>query len=144
MPFCKYCHGEISRFDEDVCPHCGAPSPIDEGYKTMDVTKTIHDLNLPKDLYRSRSRIVYALLCCLLGVFGVHSFYARYYKRGGIELGGTIVLVAGIGSLLYFTAFPSVWAYLIPLICLYAIAIGFGIFYFLYDSVKDGKGELLR
>ena len=55
-----------------------------------------------------------------------------------------VALVAGIGSLLYFTALPTVWAYLIPILCLYAFFIGFGVFYFLYDSVKDGKGELLR
>lgn len=144
MPTCRHCHNQISRFDVDVCPYCGTASPIEEGYKTMDVTKTIGDLKLPKELYKSRSRLSAALLSFFLGPFGFHFFYLRKPIAGILALLATCFGIAGLGTLVYWFAFRSIWAFLIFVIIDYAVYAGFGLFYLTYDSAKDGKGELLR
>lgn len=145
MPYCKYCHREITRFDSDICPHCGGKKPLEDNYKTMDVTQTLTGVKLEGELYRSKSRKTFALLCCLAGYAGAHSFYLGKNLRGAIELLISILIIGGFGSLLYFAAAKSFLCYLIPALLVVAFYVAAGVFYlFNGQSLKDGHGELLR
>ena len=125
MPYCKYCHREITRFDSDICPHCGGKKPLEDNYKTMDVTQTLTGVKLEGELYRSKSRKTFALLCCLAGYAGAHSFYLGKNLRGA--------------------AAKSFLCYLIPALLIVLFYFAAGVFYlFNGQSLKDGHGELLR
>jgi TM2 domain-containing membrane protein YozV len=56
-----------------------------------------------------KSRTTYIVLGALLGALGAHSFYAGYYKKGGIQLAIT-VLTLGFGS-------PMSWMWAVIDIC---------------------------
>jgi len=56
-----------------------------------------------------KSRTTYILLGALLGAFGAHSFYAGYSKKGGIQLGITL-LTLGFAS-------PMSWMWAVIDIC---------------------------
>ena len=145
MPSCKYCHQEISKFDTDICPHCGARRPIDPNYKTMDITKNIKTVagdgyELPK----SRSQKVYGILCMTLGWLGVHDFYIYMPKRGAMHLIATILLVLIVGLPVFFAAWPNPLAFIIPLLVAILAHIPLGYVYWKVESPKDGRGEFLR
>ena len=75
MPKCRNCGKDIKRYEDDICPHCGCANPVPKNYETMDVTKTIKKMAAENsDLYRSKSKRAYVLLCLLLGFFGAHNF----------------------------------------------------------------------
>ena len=45
MPKCKYCHGNITKFDKEQCQLCGALRPLDENSEeTSDITRVIDTL----------------------------------------------------------------------------------------------------
>ncbi len=145
MPNCKFCHKEISKFDTDICPHCGGIHPIDPNYKTMDITKNIktvagEDFQLPK----TRSQKTCGILCMALGWLGVHDFYIYMPKRALIHILVTLVLVLGIGFPVYFAAWPNPMAFLIPLIVVILAHIPLGYVLWKVESPKDGRGEFLR
>jgi hypothetical protein len=56
-----------------------------------------------------KSRTTYIVLGALLGALGAHSFYAGYYKKGGIQLAITL-LTLGFGS-------PMSWMWAVIDIC---------------------------
>jgi hypothetical protein len=56
-----------------------------------------------------KSRTTYIVLGALLGALGAHSFYAGYYRKGGIQLAIT-VLTLGFGS-------PMSWMWAVIDIC---------------------------
>jgi len=146
MARCKYCHREISRVrDADICPYCGGVKPIDDDFRTLDVTSVIDPVKGQYKTYRSRSRKTAALLCALLGYFGVHRFYLYYPLRGFLCIAITLALVGGVGSILAFVAKMPIWlSYLIPFL---AVWIFYVIFSFLLkgqNSLKDGRGEFTR
>jgi hypothetical protein len=144
MPQCKNCHREISKFDSDVCPFCGTPHPIDDNYKTKDMTQFVDPVSGDYKLYKSKSKLVAGLLCALLGEFGAHSFYLGFWKRGLIELGVTLLLIGGVGSLLFFVSPLSFWGYLIPWFALIVVYAIISYRYFQGESTKDAAGEFLR
>lgn len=144
MPYCRHCHEEISKFDTDICPHCGGDKPIATGYKTMDVTRafgTIEGRQMPK----TRSQKTFAILAMTFGYFGVHNFYIFRPKRGLIDILITLALVGGMGSALFFSgALVSAMAFLTPFFAVWLCHILLGVYYMKIESPKDGKGEFLR
>ena len=145
MPNCKFCHQEISKFDTDVCPHCGAIRPIDPNYKTMDITKNIKTVagdgfELPK----TGSQKTYGILCMTLGFLGIHDFYIHLPKRGFAHILATLVLVLGIGMPVFFAAWPNPFAFLIPLFVVMLAHVPLGYVLWKIESPKDGRGEFLR
>lgn len=145
MPYCKNCHKEITKFDTDICPYCGEEKPIDENYVTMDMTQHIDPQAKGYKLYKSKSHRLFSLLCLFFGYFGIHNFYLGFTKRGFIDLGVTVFIVAGAGCVLFFTKLlANAWAFLIPFFALWIFYIALGIVYFRKDSLKDSNGEFLR
>ncbi len=145
MPNCKYCHREISKFDTDVCPHCGAIRPIDPNYKTMDITKNIktvagENFELPK----TRSQKVFGILCMMLGWAGIHDFYIYLPKRGLLHILVTLVLTLGIGLPLFLTVWPNPLAFIIPFLLAWVAHVPLGYVLWKIESPKDGRGEFLR
>ena len=144
MPYCKSCHKEISRLDNDVCPYCGEKNPIDRDYATKDVTSHINPIEGGYELYKSKSHKAYAILCMTLGFFGIHDFYVGFWKRGLAFLTAFIVLIGGFGSLLYFLAWPSFWAYLVFVFAFILFDVALGVVLLLKEPLKDAEGEFLR
>lgn len=150
MPNCRNCKREISRFDKDVCPHCGTLDPIGDGYKTRDMTSFVDPLHPDYKLYKSKSRKVTAILCLLLGFLGIHNFYLGFAKKGWWEavISLIIINVFGLGLCLvsFFKLFvmPYVVCYLIPFGVVFIAFALRSIHYFTKDSLKDASGEFLR
>lgn len=144
MPYCRHCHQEISKFDTDICPHCGGEKPIASGYKTMDVTRTFGTVE-GKKMPKTKSQKVFSVLAMLLGYFGVHNFYIYRYSRAVIDILITVVLVASVGSGLFFSGLiPNALAFLIPFFAIWVCHILLGIYYGRIEAPKDGRGEFLR
>lgn len=144
MPNCKYCHKTISTFDNDICPHCGALNPIEEDYKTKDITSFIDPVSGEYKLYKSKSKKTFLILNATLGIFGASYFYLGFLLKGFICLFSSLVLILGIGFALFFTCLNNAFAFLIPffaLICFYLIRT---IFLSKDDTLKDKNGEFLR
>jgi len=58
----------------------------------------------PGDERQPKSRMTYIMLGIFLGIFGAHSFYAGYWKRGALQLGLTVL------TLFYGAIITAVWA----------------------------------
>lgn len=58
---------------------------------------------------QAKARLTYILLGILLGVFGVHNFYAGYVKRGAVQLALTL--------LTFFYASVIVWIWAVVEVC---------------------------
>ena len=144
MAKCKYCKKDISRFDADICPHCGGLNPIEGTYQTLDITQAFKGVENEGELYRSKKKKTAIILGATLGFFGAQWFYLGFAKYGVIELVSTLVLTLGVGLPLFFTVLPNVLAFLIPFAVCYFIGIIFVIRLVLDVSPKDGNGELLR
>ena len=147
MPYCKSCHQEISKFDTDVCPHCGTPNPIDSSYRTMDITRDFASVKGSlEDLPRTKSHKTFVTLCMTLGAFGAHNFYISRPKRALCDLLATLMMVVGLGTAFYFIfpALANAGAYFIPLGVMMLLYVLQGVFYLKQDSLKDGRGEFLR
>ncbi|HAS55658.1 MAG TPA: hypothetical protein DEF61_04330 [Firmicutes bacterium] len=145
MPYCKFCHHEISKFDRDVCPFCGGVNPIDSEYKTMDVTRQIGKIKDEVELYKSKSHLSFSLYAMFLGMFGVHNFYIKKTKLGIINLITSFLFEISLGLILYFTgAIKNALAFLLPFLILFLFYLIVGLIYLKKDSLKDGEGEFLR
>jgi TM2 domain-containing membrane protein YozV len=145
MPKCRYCHKEISALlDKDVCPYCGIKNPIEDNYKTKDMTAFVDPVTGNYKLYKSKSKRLTGLLCLTLGYFGVHNFYLRFFKKALLDIAITLVAVGGIGSLLFFLTPLGVWGYLIPFFAVWLGFVGLSVYFYKKDSLKDGNGEFLR
>lgn len=145
MPTCRNCHKEISAFDKDVCPYCGTPHPIDDNYKTKDMTQFVDPVTGNYKLYKSKTRKAAGLLCLFMGFSGAQYFYLEELKRGILSLVITILLIGGVGSALFFlTPLSSAWAYLIPFFADWLFYICYSFVFFFKDSIVDGNGEFLR
>jgi hypothetical protein len=145
MPQCKNCHREISNFDTDICPYCGTPHPIDDNYKTMDMTSHIDPVTGKYELYKSKSKTTAGLLCLFLGIFGAPYFYIKFPKKGLLAILATILVVGGSGSFLYFfEVLPIYLAFLTPLGVMWVYWAVYSVYFFRKDSLKDGNGEFLR
>jgi TM2 domain-containing membrane protein YozV len=144
MPQCKNCHREITKFDNDVCPYCGTPHPIDENYKTKDMTQFVDPVTGNYQLYKSKSKKTAALLAIFLGWTGANFFYLGYKKNGVIALLVSLLLIAGGGSLLFFLAKMGWLGYLTSFAIAWILYPGLAIRYLKSDTYKDANGEFLR
>lgn len=144
MPKCKYCHRNISSFDTDICPYCGEKNPIEENYKTKDITQFVDPIKGEYELYKSKSKKKAVILMATLGMFGAPYFYLGNYKKAVIILTVSIILIVGFGFLLYYTCLNNALAFLIPFFCLLFIYGLDAIFLSKNDTLKDCNGEFLR
>lgn len=144
MPTCKNCHRNISKFDSDVCPYCGEKDPIESSYKTKDVTQFVDPLSGEYELYKSKSKKTMVILMMTLGLFGVPYFYIGKKKEGFIALFSSLVIIGGVGCLLFFTCLSNAWAFLIPFFALYLLYLILGFVLKGNDSLKDNNGEFLH
>lgn len=146
MPICKNCHRTISKFDNDMCPYCGAENPIEDNYKTNDVTSFIQASGTDARLYKSKSHKVAGFLCAFLGYFGIHNFYLGFTKKAIIELVASLLVIAGVGCALFFLLEPlkNAFAFLAPFALVWILYIIGSFQYFNNDSLVDSNGELLR
>lgn len=147
MPTCRNCHKEISAFDKDVCPYCGQPHPIDENYKTKDMTQFVDPVSGNYKLYKSKSRKATGFLCLFLGFTGAPFFYLEEFKKGIISVVATLLIVGGIGTALFMLV-PMTrglgLAYIIAFLLNWIYYIVLSFVFFFKDSLKDGNGEFLR
>lgn len=145
MPECKNCHREISKFDSDVCPFCGTPHPIDDNYKTKDMTSFVDPITGNYKLYRSKSRKAAFALCLSLGWAGAHFFYLGFLKKGLISIVVSLLIIAGVGlPLFFFLPLLSFWSFVIAFGLCWIIYLPLAIKYLFSDSYKDANGEFLR
>ena len=143
MPRCRNCGREITRFDHDICPHCGAKRPIEPGYETMDMTGFIDRMGGGvEELRPARKEKTYRALLFLLGFLGADLFYLGKWERALIVLLGGILLAALIALGLYFVPGIGLWGILIG-----ASALILGnlvrAFLSLGREVRDRDGEAL-
>ena len=145
MPKCRYCHESISRLDKDICPFCGGKKPL-EGIddSTIDITKVFDPLQLKEKKLNPRSKKVAGILSICLGIFGVDEFYIFRSKRALITLIITLLLIGGLGTILFLFALKNVFGFLIPYFVLEAYFIFKGIYILTSPTVKDGRGEFLK
>jgi hypothetical protein len=145
MPQCKNCHREITKFDNDVCPYCGTLHPIDENYKTKDMTQFVDPVTGNYQLYKSKSKKTTALLAVFLGWVGAHFFYLGYKKFGIFAILGSVAIIGGVGSLLCFTNTGLGYlGYLVAFIIAWVIYPFYSLKYIKSDTYKDANGEFLR
>jgi TM2 domain-containing membrane protein YozV len=144
MPQCKNCHREITKFDNDVCPYCGTPHPIDENYKTKDMTQFVDPVTGNYQLYKSKSKKTAALLAIFLGWTGAHFFYLGYKRNGWIALLASLVLIGGGGSLLFFFSGLGWLGYLTAFLVAWIVYPPLAVRYLKSDTYKDANGEFLR
>ncbi len=146
MPKCKACGEELSRLDKDICPFCGTRKPL-EGIDnvTQDFTKAFDPIKCNLEEVKHKSKIVAGILAIILGVFGAHMFYLKRAKYGFILIGITVLFIATLGCVLFFTgAIPNVLAFLIPYFILETLMIISGVMILTRHDFVDGNGEFLR
>lgn len=144
MAQCKYCHEPISRLDKEVCPFCGGLKPLEgTDTSTQDVTKVINQLDGGIEI-KQKKRIIAALLAFILGFLGLHDFYLGKFKKALIWLGISIVLIGGVGSLIFFVGWANPFAYLIPYFVIELFMIFVGVGYLIRHDVTDARGEFLE
>ena len=145
MPECRNCHREISKFDNDVCPFCGTPHPIDENYKTKDMTSFVDPVTGDYKLYKSKSKKTASILAFSCGFTGAPFFYLGFMKKGIATLAIFLLCYAAIAlPLFFFFKTLSFWSFLIPLILAFLGSVPLGIRFLKNDSLKDANGEFLR
>lgn len=149
MPKCKYCHGNITKFDKEQCPLCGALRPLDENSEeTSDITRVIDTLTdeEKEHVYKPRSHKANSLLLMFLGMFGVDAFYLGFFKYGIIRLVVNLVLYGVLFVVLYFFVFTAniLLSALIPFGVLFVIYFIFGIISFFKTPIKDSNGVFLK
>ena len=144
MAKCKYCHESITRLDREVCPFCGGLKPL-EGTddSTQDITKVIGQVDHVENL-KLHSKLTAALLAFFLGIFGANLFYLGKTKKALIVLAISLLFIGGLGSLIFFLAWSSPFAYLIFYFVLEALMIGVGIGYLVKHNITDSNGAFLK
>ena len=144
MAKCKYCHQDITRLDKEVCPFCGGYKPLEgEDGSTQDITKVIGDIQGAEEI-KLHSRVVAAILAFVLGVFGAHLFYIGKVKKGLITLACSLVFIFGLGSLIFFFAWPTLLVYVLFYLVIEALMIGVGIGYLVKRNITDSNGAFLK
>ena len=143
MPTCRNCGREITRFDQDICPHCGAKRPIEPGYETMDMTGFIDRMGGGvEELRPARKEKTYRILLFLLGFLGADFFYLGKWERGLAVLFGGILIAGILAAGLYFVPGIGFWGILIA--CLLLILGNLvRAFLSLGREIRDRDGEAL-
>ena len=145
MAKCKYCHESISRLDKEVCPFCGGLKPLDgTDTSTQDVTKVIDQLENPVEI-RHKKRLIALLLAIFCGFLGLDQFYLGKHKKGFITLTISLLLICGIGSILFFAVkWHSPLAFLIPYFVIECYCLYLALCYLTNNSIQDAYGEFLE
>lgn len=145
MPNCKNCGSRLTKFDKDRCPVCGFEHPLDGvSSETVEITSQI-DINTPD--YKNakiKKRKTFLIFSILLGFTGLQFFYLGYKKWGIITLFSSLILIVGLGALLYFVTPLSFYSFLFSLSISYLINIILGIIIFFDEKIKDAYGGVIR
>ncbi len=144
MPNCRHCGSRITKFDKDMCPVCGGKLPLDG--VSSDTIEVTSEISLSNEGFKTKKKLTFVLLSCLIGWTGASFYYLKQYKAGIIWLIINVALLAGGFVGLYFT--PGInlaLAILIPLLIVYTANIAYGlIINFKSVSLKDRDGNYLR
>ncbi len=143
---CKSCGATLSKLDKEICPFCGTRHPL-EGMEdvTQDITKAFTPISEEFVRTKPKSKKVAMILAFLLGFVGAPSFYLGRIKQGFILISISLVLIGGLGSILFFTGvLANALAYLIPFFAIEAVCIAGGLKLYLSSSVTDSRGEFLK
>ncbi len=148
MPKCKFCGENITKFDKEICPFCGGKKPL-EGNDTFtsDITQTINTVDKVKvNKFKERKKLVNALLCMFLGIFGADSIYLGKIKLGISRLLVSAIYISALFCLLYFmpTGLNLGFCLLISIGSIFLVYFAIGISYLFVDGKKDVNGVYLR
>lgn len=144
MPRCKYCHSEITKFDTDICPKCGERNPIDDDYRTMDITQHIDPQTGDFKLYKSKSKKLTLFLMALFGPLAFDEFYRGFIGRAIANLLLTIAVVGGLGTCLLLLDLIQPWFYFVLYGIVWVCHMLRALIVSRNDSLKDARGEFLR
>ena len=140
----KYCNELISSLDKEVCPFCGGRYPLEgNSNETEDFTKSFEAIPV-EDNFKLRSKVTSFILFILLGFLGVGHFYLGFKKRGLIALAISLVLIGGVGSLIFFLAWKNILIYVFIYLAILVVNIIIGLNYLLRHDLKDNNGEFLK
>lgn len=99
---CRYCGSDLTPNGTRACPFCSKTIPASAkicSFCGEDVSfgargaSGISDAPASQIIARSeKSRGIFIILGVLLGLLGVHNFYAGYYGKGAAQLAITVVL----------------------------------------------------
>ena len=146
MPKCRNCNNPISRLDKEICHFCGVKDPLlGEDTSTKDFTQAFDPLSVNIETVKPKSKKKTAILAFTLGFLGAHMFYIGQIKTGIIIALVSLLFIAGLGCLLFFTgAIANVLAFLIPYFVVELAMIICGIFILRSNDLCDARGEFLR
>jgi len=150
MPKCKYCGENITKFDKEICPCCGAKKPLaGNGCETTDITESIKTI-APDDEarinFKPKKKIINGLLCMFLGVFGLDSLYLGYKTRFLVRLIVNAILYICLVLVFYFTNQNSapLFIFLLPFAIIFTVYFVIGIVLLLLKNKKDSNGAFLQ
>ena len=84
---CPDCARQIST-EAIACPGCGRPI---RASASVSGAAAVQLRPIPVVVNPTKSRGVYIILGVLLGLLGIHNFYAGYYGRGAAQLAITLI-----------------------------------------------------
>lgn len=151
MPKCKYCHGNITKFDKERCPLCGALKPLEGNFEeTSDITQIID--TLPREeqnkIYKPHSHKTNSFLLMFLGIFGLDSFYLGFYKYGFIRIIINSVFGGGLFCLFYFLNIFKTYSLILSIVVsvgiLFVIYFILGLITLFKTPKKDSNGVFLK
>ena len=145
MPSCRNCGARLSKFDNDICPVCGTPNPL-EGVnsETIEITSQVDLSDFKAGQKVVRRRKLMLILFFLLGWTGAGYFYLKMKRNAFIWLAVNILLLSSGFLLLHLFAGLSIaLSLIIPIASVYALNIIFGLIYFVKKDFKDGEGEFV-
>lgn len=143
MPICKNCHARISKFDKDICPVCGEKDPLSGVTSdTIEVTHGFDGSNPEFKKQAPRKKTTTFLYFSTLGWTGLGFFYLRRKMFGIIWLILNLLIIGGVGYLLFLTPVKA-FGFIISLLISYFVNVCVGLVYRFVSNLKDGVGELI-
>ena len=150
MPKCKYCGQSITKFDKELCPYCGGKYPIDSANpQTTDITEAINTVNPTDEArvnFKPKKKIINAILCMCLGIFGIDELYLGFRNRFLIRLIINAACYVALLLIFYFTKaiVSGPLLFLLPLIIVFGVWFIIGIIFFTLKNKKDSNGAFLK
>lgn len=93
---CRSCGADLGPFGRRVCPYCSKAIPTqakitscarNNARSRATGTPCISSASASQIIGRAgKSRGLFIILGILLGLFGIHNFYAGYYGKGALQL----------------------------------------------------------
>lgn len=97
---CMYCRSYLVPSRTGVCPSCHGAIPTSARFSSYHINAAdLRAGGVPRIssapasqiiVMAGKNRGVFIILAVLLGLFGVHNFYAGYYSKGALQLLVTI------------------------------------------------------